>query len=125
MPVQYIFLTLYRLPIDLKMITIYLSKVDTRCLCHDQCAFTVGNSKRLKYFDVASRICMHSIVLTITLAALNDNSYMYAALWAHNFLLYPYKMYFHTFSWDKFQSLCVKLQELSRKLRNLRDLAKW
>ena len=61
---------------------------------------------------------MHSIVLTSTVAALNDPSYMYAALWAHNFLLYPYKMYFHTF-------LCVKLHELSRMARNLDDSAKW
>ena len=56
----------------------------------------LGIQKVLNYFDVASRIYMHSIVLTSTLAALNDPSYMYAALWAHNFILYPYKKYLHT-----------------------------
>ena len=57
----------------------------------------LGIQKVLKYFDVASWIFMHSIVLTSTLVALNDPSYMYAAVWAHIFLLYPYKMHFHTF----------------------------
>ena len=42
---------------------------------------------------------MHSIVLTSTLAALNDPSYMYAAVWPKNVLFYPYKMHFITFWW--------------------------
>ena len=60
---------------------------------------------------------MHSIVLTSTLAALNDPSYMYAAVWPKIFLLYPYKMHFITFEWDKFRpppkhQLVVKVDDL-------------